>query len=468
MNDAIATPSSTISSQNTCPFQLILRQQPVHSRMCGIGEKVDRRPIDPPPVVQIKLLNLDHQEDDESRERLSALSTHLFLIAILVPADTKENQKPNILMHSKLTVGRTVSSLYNLRDLDGSEGAFFVFSDISVRTEGTYRLQMCLFDIEDQMVKYDASILTDPFTVYSAKTFPGMYRSCELVQSFARQGLKIRIRREAGPRPARCTQRQKDIRKAAIEDNHSAIQQEDSMDTEEEEYDDAYSQNSSSSSHKRSSTGGLLGHPCSNKRRLSLSYLLLDGEDENQKDNSVKPYITNNNHLHSNSHSISSSIVSTPLQQTHYHTSPFTSTTATVTATAAALATAPPTTAKLFLPSIHSSSETSYFPYQGLNTGAFHNDKDAMNTSNHRGIRAHHTHSLYGIESTAYSRSTLPVVPPSSTQPSQPQSLLTITTATTMTTTIPKTDYPPRLHIAQPSNAPKLPSIQQLVHEKHN
>jgi hypothetical protein len=30
-----------------------------------------------------------------------------------------------------------------------------------------------------------------------------MYRSCPLVQSFARQGLKIRIRRESGPRPAR-------------------------------------------------------------------------------------------------------------------------------------------------------------------------------------------------------------------------------------------------------------------------
>lgn len=82
--------------------------------------------------------------------RLSALSSHLFLIAVLVPADGREDQEQlNILLHSKLTVGRTVSSLYTLRDLDGTEGAFFVFSDISVRAEGNYKLRMCLFDIRE-------------------------------------------------------------------------------------------------------------------------------------------------------------------------------------------------------------------------------------------------------------------------------------------------------------------------------
>lgn len=32
-------------------FRLELRQQPQHSRMCGLGDKVDRRPIDPPPII---------------------------------------------------------------------------------------------------------------------------------------------------------------------------------------------------------------------------------------------------------------------------------------------------------------------------------------------------------------------------------------------------------------------------------
>lgn len=42
-----------------------------------------------------------------------------------------------------------------------------------------------------------------------------MYRSCPLVQNFAKQGLKIRIRKESGPRPSRYIHsKRKTIRKA--------------------------------------------------------------------------------------------------------------------------------------------------------------------------------------------------------------------------------------------------------------
>ncbi|KAI9485929.1 MAG: velvet factor-domain-containing protein [Benjaminiella poitrasii] len=184
------------------PFKLIIRQQPVHSRTCGIGEKVDRRPIDPPPVVEVKT---DHNIDNNRRpSTLSQLFSHLFLVAILI-STVNEKEELNLTLHTKLTVGRTVSSLYNLRDLDGSEGAFFVFPDISVRLEGNYRLQMCLFEIQEQSVNYITSVLTEQFTVYSAKNFPGMQRSCPLIKSFAEQGLKIRIRKESGPRLSRRT-----------------------------------------------------------------------------------------------------------------------------------------------------------------------------------------------------------------------------------------------------------------------
>lgn len=45
-----------------------------------------------------------------------------------------------------------------------------------------------------------------------------MYRSCQLVQNFAKQGLKIRIRKESGPRPSRYIHtKRKDIRKAPSE-----------------------------------------------------------------------------------------------------------------------------------------------------------------------------------------------------------------------------------------------------------
>jgi hypothetical protein len=43
---------------------------------------------------------------------------------------------------TRSTTGSIVSSLYHLKDLDGKEGAFFVFSDLSVRMEGHYRLKV--------------------------------------------------------------------------------------------------------------------------------------------------------------------------------------------------------------------------------------------------------------------------------------------------------------------------------------
>ncbi|KAG2228109.1 hypothetical protein INT45_009155, partial [Circinella minor] len=177
-------------------FDLIIRHQPVRSRMCGVGERVDRRPIDPPPIVQLRF---NGQESDEA---LQNISPYIFLVAVLVSAqhDGEDISPPRIDFHSKLTIGRTVSSLYLLRDLDDTEGAFFVFSDISVRVDGHYRLRMCLFEIVESCVHYRRGILTNPFTVYSAKKFPGMHLSCQLARHFAQQGLKIRIRKESRKR----------------------------------------------------------------------------------------------------------------------------------------------------------------------------------------------------------------------------------------------------------------------------
>lgn len=39
-------------SLNYSTYELVVCQQPLHARMCGFGEK-DRRPIDPPPIVQL-------------------------------------------------------------------------------------------------------------------------------------------------------------------------------------------------------------------------------------------------------------------------------------------------------------------------------------------------------------------------------------------------------------------------------
>ncbi|RIB16041.1 velvet factor [Gigaspora rosea] len=97
---------------------------------------------------------------------------------------------------SKYLAGTIVSSLHKLKDIDNSDGGFFVFGDISVRVEGRYRLQFSLFEIIESEVVHIQSILSDVFDVYSPKTFPGMSESTFLSRSFSDQGVRIRIRKE--------------------------------------------------------------------------------------------------------------------------------------------------------------------------------------------------------------------------------------------------------------------------------
>ncbi|KAJ2364528.1 hypothetical protein H4S01_003737, partial [Coemansia sp. RSA 2610] len=70
--------------------------------------------------------------------------------------------------------GSMVSPLHPLRDMTSVQGAYFVFSDLSVRMEGSFRLRFDLFEITGEQVHSRASAMSDVFHVYSPKRFPGM------------------------------------------------------------------------------------------------------------------------------------------------------------------------------------------------------------------------------------------------------------------------------------------------------
>ncbi|KAI8996110.1 velvet factor-domain-containing protein [Gaertneriomyces semiglobifer] len=173
-------------------YLLKLRQQPKHSRMCGFGEKVDRRPLDPPPIIQLEIQN--PLSNDESTFISSYLyNPYYFMYASLIAADTEEEL--HLLRDGKTrsTTGSIVSSLYRLKDLDNRDGAFFVFPDLS----------FSLFEIINTEIYYCTSICSEVFNVYPAKKFPGMEESTFLSRTFAEQGLKIRIRKELRMRKGR-------------------------------------------------------------------------------------------------------------------------------------------------------------------------------------------------------------------------------------------------------------------------
>ncbi|KAJ3352584.1 hypothetical protein HDU83_007891 [Entophlyctis luteolus] len=170
--------------------RLVMRQHPRLSRSCGYGEKAERRPIDPPPVIQLEITS------HEGSDHLHLYNPYYFMYASLIDCDTDE--EVNILHDGKTRsmTGSIVSSLYRLRDLDNKEGSFFVFPDLSVRKEGTFKLKFSLFEICDTEMFFCASIVSNFFTVYSSKKFPGTEETTFLSKAFADQGIKIRVRKE--------------------------------------------------------------------------------------------------------------------------------------------------------------------------------------------------------------------------------------------------------------------------------
>ncbi|KAG0178740.1 hypothetical protein DFQ28_007300 [Apophysomyces sp. BC1034] len=104
---------------------------------------------------------------------------------------------------TRSTTGSVVSSLYHLKDIDNTDAGFFVFPDLSVRMEGSYRLKLSLFEIIG---------------------FPGMEESTRLSRSFADQGLKIRIRKELRQRRKLNKRNDSDGDASAVEDCESRFE----------------------------------------------------------------------------------------------------------------------------------------------------------------------------------------------------------------------------------------------------
>ena len=98
-------------------------------------------------------------------------------------------------------MGTLVASPFFGRDEFGVEGCFFPFSDLSCRTTGKYRLKFVLVVLYPASMKtgdrlpFKATVLSDVFEVYPAKTFPGMVPSTELTKRLKEQGCLIAVKK---------------------------------------------------------------------------------------------------------------------------------------------------------------------------------------------------------------------------------------------------------------------------------
>lgn len=145
-------------------------------------------------------------------------SPNLMLHASLRKADSSETADAETeLLRSndgaypvtRMLEGRLVASANVARDLDGSKACFFVFTDLSIRQEGRFRLAFRLVvlgassnsnSLADVGGRVVADAITEPFTVYSPRHFPGMTESTELAKCLARQGIQVPIRNDVRKR----------------------------------------------------------------------------------------------------------------------------------------------------------------------------------------------------------------------------------------------------------------------------
>jgi hypothetical protein len=206
-NETKSSSVRTTKDGRTIRYNLLVIQQPERARACGSGAKssADRRPVDPPPIVELRVFEND-------QEITFAYNANFFLHASLENARTiaPGRAAPTQPSFPVLTGTPVAGMAYLDRP---SPAGYFIFPDLSVRHEGKYRLSFALFenlsevkdlDPDDPDVIFDgnhfvthrAEVKSAPFTVFSAKKFPGLSESTALSRMVAEQGCRVRIRRD--------------------------------------------------------------------------------------------------------------------------------------------------------------------------------------------------------------------------------------------------------------------------------
>ncbi|KAI8926820.1 velvet factor-domain-containing protein [Entophlyctis helioformis] len=220
-------------------YEMVVRQQPQRARMCGFSNARDRRLLNPPLILQVTmhdgnnnrhLVSMDRspylichaslwsadgrhhysavlnprsssatpvafKEDIESRTAMGPLANERSLNAAgVVITDANSDQFCEVL------VGNPISKCSVLFDLDDTQGMFFVFPDLGVRSPGRYTIKCSVIDLDMTNPVFSAvgCVFTNTFEVFSPKNFPGSVESTLLCKAFARQGVLLHVRSDLG------------------------------------------------------------------------------------------------------------------------------------------------------------------------------------------------------------------------------------------------------------------------------
>ncbi|KAG6072136.1 hypothetical protein E4U16_005629 [Claviceps sp. LM84 group G4] len=203
--DAVARIHRTTRENRSLWYQLTVLQQPERARACGSGMKAnsDRRPVDPPPVVELRII--EGPSVEEGKDITFDYNANFFLYASLEQARTLAHGRvqSSAASNPPILTGVPASGMAYLdRPV---EAGYFIFPDLSVRHEGYFRLAFSLFETTKEEKDFDMDpidpdfppgvdwrmeIKTQPFNVFSAKKFPGLMESTQLSKTVADQGCR--------------------------------------------------------------------------------------------------------------------------------------------------------------------------------------------------------------------------------------------------------------------------------------
>lgn len=195
----------------------LVKTQLVEIQSAQVGRKfaqIDRRPLDPPPVVEVKFYVRDPNGVESelllSESEMAGFICSVDLFKFPKPSDTHEGPAPypeelayvsgHAVHNVKKLVGSTTTQPHKI-DFDGRR-MIFVFPDLSVQEEGHFVLRYRVFDLhsrDDSAEHKSVSVLQayvfgNPFRVYSTKDFPGLSASTELTKAISRLGLRVNVR----------------------------------------------------------------------------------------------------------------------------------------------------------------------------------------------------------------------------------------------------------------------------------
>lgn len=156
--------------------------------------------IDPPPILELKIMNRETGAPEQDPNAMLALTCSL----LSPDGNDDETELPPAhpdMPSTRRLMGTLVASPYQAKDERGTAGTFFVFPDLSCRSPGKYRLRFKLLRVDPTNTTPGsisgsvAGITTEVFSVYTAKDFPGMRASSALLKALRRQGLNVGVKK---------------------------------------------------------------------------------------------------------------------------------------------------------------------------------------------------------------------------------------------------------------------------------